>query len=60
MLGFCAAISGEISILIQTGQSLGEGFLYQESAVGTVHVNATVGFSENLFLAMQCHCARDK
>ena len=32
----CAAISGEISILIQTGQSLGEGFLYQESAVGRV------------------------
>ena len=31
-----AAISGEISILIQTGQSLGEGFLYQESAIGRV------------------------
>ena len=32
----CAAISGEISILIQIGQSLGEGFLCQESAVGIV------------------------
>ena len=33
----CAAISGEISILTKPGQSLGEGFLYQESAVGRVH-----------------------
>ena len=31
----CADISGEISILIP-GQSLGEGFLYRESAVGRV------------------------
>ena len=32
----CAAISGEISILIQTGAESWEGFLYQESAIGRV------------------------
>ena len=32
----CAAISGEISILIQTGAESWQGFLYQESAVGGV------------------------
>ena len=32
----CAAISGEISILIQTGAESWGGFLYQESAVGRV------------------------
>ena len=32
----CAAISGEISILKKPGQSLGEGILYQESAIGRV------------------------
>ena len=38
----CAAISGEISILIQTRESLGKGFLYQESAVGRVTSNVLV------------------
>ena len=32
----CAAISREISILIQTGAESWEGFLYQESAAGRV------------------------
>ena len=35
----CAAISGEISILIQTGAESWEGFLYQESTVGRVPSN---------------------
>ena len=41
----CAATSGEISIFIQIGgECLGEGFLYQESAVGRVLLDISTDY----------------
>ena len=39
LCALCTAISGEISILIQTGAESWGRFLYQESAIGRVHIS---------------------